>query len=165
MPRMPSPMPSRQACALSWRDFDTRMFAMNMELSTALVQINDQSKNGTVYRPVHYAESTAFHTACAAVSLILSGRLNCSLRMRCINSTPALTMAALPSRLTPSITLTLNLMFRWSCLIRLFKYFEHRIFVSKGSKLSSLLDRQRLFAPQPAGLRYLKYCLSKACQR
>ena len=53
----------------------------------ALVQINDESKKGTVYRPVHYAESTAFHTAGAAVSLMLSGRPNCSLRMRCINST------------------------------------------------------------------------------
>jgi hypothetical protein len=74
-------------------------------------------------------------------------------------------MAALLSHLTPSITLTLDLMFRWSCSIRLFKYLEDRIFVSKGSKLSSLLDRQRLFAPQPAGPRYRKYCLSKPCQQ
>ncbi len=71
-------LPSRQARALSCRDFDTRMFAMNMERLRALVDINDRSKNGTVCRPVHYAESTAFHIAGAAVSLILIGTLNCS---------------------------------------------------------------------------------------
>ena len=50
----------------------------------ALVPINDESKKGTVCRPVHYAESAAFEfdTAGAAVSLMLSGRPNCSLRMR-----------------------------------------------------------------------------------
>jgi len=41
-------------------------------------------------------------------------RLNCPLRMRCINSTPAIVVAALLNPLKPSITFVLDLMFRWS---------------------------------------------------
>ena len=56
----------------------------------------------------------------AAVSLSLRPeKSNCPFRMRCINSIPEIVVAALLNRLKPSITFVLDLMFRWSCSIRL----------------------------------------------
>jgi hypothetical protein len=41
-------------------------------------------------------------------------RLNCLLRMRCINSIPEIVVAALLNRFKPSMTFVRDLMFRWS---------------------------------------------------
>jgi hypothetical protein len=62
-----------------------------------------------------------------------------------INSMPAIVVAALPSRLKPSIMFVRDLMFRWFCSIRLLRYFEDRTFVSSGSRPSAFIwsDRQR----------------------
>jgi len=68
-------------------------------------------------------------------------RLDYSLRMRCINSIPAIVVAALLNRLKPSITFVLDLMFRWSCSIKLFRYFEDRTFVSSASRPSAFISR------------------------
>jgi hypothetical protein len=55
------------------------------------------------------------------------------LRIRCINSIPEIVVAALLNRLKPTIAFVLDLMFRWSCSIRLFRYFEDRTFATSGS--------------------------------
>lgn len=49
--------------------------------------------------------------------------------------------AALLNRLNPSMTLTRDLMCRWSCSIRLFRYFEDRSLVVVGSRPSSFISR------------------------
>ena len=65
----------------------------------------------------------------------------CSLRMRCINSIPAIVIAAVVKPLKPSIVAIRCFTPRWSCSIRLFKYFDDRSFVSAGSKPSAFSSR------------------------
>src|ERR1700760_403259 len=50
--------------------------------------------------------------------------------MRCSSSMPAIVIAALLNPLKPSITAMRCFTPRWSCSIRLFKYFDDRSFVS-----------------------------------
>src|ERR1700747_3247411 len=81
------------------------------------------------------AWSTAFHTAGASRSWTpRRPSPNCRSRMRCINSIPAIVIAAVAKPLKPSIVGFLCSPPRWSCSIRLFKYFDDRSFVSAGSK-------------------------------
>jgi hypothetical protein len=54
---------------------------------------------------------------------------------------PATMMAADSKFLKPSIGLVLDLIPRWSCSIRLFRYFEDRNFVRQGSRPSSRISR------------------------
>ncbi|KKB60909.1 hypothetical protein WM40_26395 [Robbsia andropogonis] len=61
--------------------------------------------------------------------------------MRCINSMPEIVTTVFLNRLKPSITFVLDLMFRWSCSITLFRYLEDRIFVSSGNTPSALISR------------------------
>ena len=53
---------------------------------------------------------------------------------RCINSMPAIVVAAVAKPLKPSIVAICCLTPRWSCSIRLFKYFDDRSFVSAGQQ-------------------------------
>src|ERR1700733_7554797 len=83
------------------------------------------------------AWSTAFHTAGASRPWTpRRPSPNCPLRMRCINSIPAIVIAAVAKPLKPSIVAIRCFTPRWSCSIRLFKYFDDRSFVSAGSKPS-----------------------------
>src|SRR5882757_5910497 len=61
--------------------------------------------------------------------------------MRCINSMPEIVVAAPLNRLKPSMTFVRDLMFRWSCSIKLFRYFEDLTSVSAGSKPSAFISR------------------------
>jgi hypothetical protein len=54
---------------------------------------------------------------------------------------PAIMVAAFPKRVKPSIALILDLMLRWSCSIKLFKYFDDRKVVSFGSDSSAFISR------------------------
>src|ERR1700730_10904835 len=54
--------------------------------------------------------------------------------MRCSSSMPVIVIAALLHPLKPSITAMRCFTLRWSCSIRLFRYFDERSFVSSGSK-------------------------------
>src|SRR5450759_4658138 len=49
--------------------------------------------------------------------------------MRCVSSMPAMVIEAHRKRFNPSIGPKRSLIDRWSCSIRLFKYFEDRILV------------------------------------
>jgi len=60
-------------------------------------------------------------------------RLNCPLWIRCSSSIPEIVIAAVSNRLNPSIGSMRNFTPRWSCSIRLFRYFDERSFVSAGS--------------------------------
>src|SRR5260221_4340235 len=80
------------------------------------------------------AWSTAFHTAGATRPWTpRRASPNCPLRMRCISSMPAIVIAAVAKPLKPSIVAIRCFTPRWSCSIRLFKYFDDRSFVSAGS--------------------------------
>ena len=88
------------------------------------------------------AWSTAFHTAGASRPWTpRRPSPNCPLRMRCINSMPAIVIAAVAKPLKPSIVAIRCFTPRWSCSIRLFKYFDDRSFVSAGSKPSAFGSR------------------------
>jgi hypothetical protein len=88
------------------------------------------------------AWSTAFHTAGASRPWTpRRPSPNCPLRMRCINSIPAIVIAAVAKPLKPSIVAIRCFTPRWSCSIRLFKYFDDRSFVSAGSKPSAFSSR------------------------
>jgi len=50
-------------------------------------------------------------------------------------------VAAFLNRLKPSITFVLDLVFRWSCSIRLFRNFADQTFVSPGSRPSTFISR------------------------
>ena len=54
---------------------------------------------------------------------------------------PEIVVTAFLNRLKASITFVLDLMFRWSCSIKLFRYFEDRIVVSSGSRPSAFSSR------------------------
>jgi putative transposase len=85
-----------------------------------------------------------FLVQCRAIGLSMADypfRSNWLLRMRYVNSMPEIVVAALLNRLRPSITFVLDLMWRWSCSIRLFRYFEDRTFVSSGSRPSTFISR------------------------
>src|SRR4029077_20167383 len=56
--------------------------------------------------------------------------------MRCSNSMPAIVIAAFLNLLKPSITAMRCFTPRWSCSIRLFRYFDERSFVFAGSEPS-----------------------------
>src|SRR5580658_6176676 len=85
------------------------------------------------------AWSMAFHTAGASRPWTpRRPSPNCPLRMRCINSIPAIVIAAVAKPLKPSIVAIRCFTPRWSCSIRLFKYFDDRSFVSAGSKPSAV---------------------------
>jgi Large polyvalent protein-associated domain 7 len=88
------------------------------------------------------AWSTAFHTAGASRPWTARRPSpNCPLWMRCINSIPAIVIAAVAKPLKPSIVAIRCFTLRWSCSIRLFKYFDDRSFVSAGSKPSAFSSR------------------------
>src|SRR6516162_8118402 len=55
--------------------------------------------------------------------------------MRCSNSMPAIVIAAFLNPLKPSITAMRCLTPRWSCSIRLFRYFDKRSLVSAGQAI------------------------------
>jgi hypothetical protein len=102
------------------------------------VQIVDVAGKFDFDRMTYGTERSAFQTVGIAVFLKSSvERLNCPLRMRCINSMPEIVVAALLNRLRPGMTFVRDLMFRWSCSIRLFRYFEDLTSVSAGSKPSA----------------------------
>src|SRR5882757_11003470 len=61
--------------------------------------------------------------------------------MRCSSSMPAIVIAAFLNRLKPSITAMRCFTLRWSCSIRLFRYFDER---SVASALEQLLDSLQL---------------------
>jgi hypothetical protein len=91
------------------------------------------------------AWSTAFHTAGASRSWTpRRPSPNCPLRMRCINSIPGIVIAAVAKPLKPSIVAIRCFTPRWSCSIRLFKYFDDRNFVSAAAS-------HRLSAHGPRG--------------
>ena len=54
--------------------------------------------------------------------------------MRCVNSLPEFVIPAHQRHLKPGITSALDFMWRWSCLITWFIYFDNLIFVSSGSR-------------------------------
>jgi hypothetical protein len=96
----------------------------------ALVQIAGAGKRPVLYSRLQ-AWSTAFHTAGSSPPWTpRRPSTNCPLRMRCINSIPAIVIAAVAKPLKPSIVAIRCFAPRWSCSIRLFKYFEDRSFVS-----------------------------------
>jgi len=93
-------------------------------------------------RIAYRAERTVFQTSGVVLFLKCNpARLNCPLRMRCINSIPASVSEAVLKRLKPSMTFVRDLMLRWSCSIRLFRYFEDLTLVSAGSKPSAFISR------------------------
>jgi DNA-binding transcriptional LysR family regulator len=86
--------------------------------------------------------STAFQTAGAErPSGPRRPSLNCPLRMRCSSSMPAMVIAAFLKPLKPSITAMRCFTPRWSCSIRLFRYFDERSFVFAGSEPSAFSSR------------------------
>jgi hypothetical protein len=102
------------------------------------VQIGKEVEKFPIERITYRVDRTAFHTAGAVASLRPSSvRSNWPLRMRCVNSIPEIVVAALLNRFNPGIAFVLDLMWRWSCSIKLFRYFEDRTFVSSGSMLIS----------------------------
>ena len=110
--------------------------------SLALVQIDRLAENFLYVWIPYRLNRTSFQTAGAVVSLSPGEeRLNCPLRMRCISLMPEIVVAALLNRLKPSITFVRDLMLRWSCSTRLFRYFEDRIFVPSGSRPSDFISR------------------------
>ncbi len=111
-------------------------------VKTVLEQIGKSVENVLTCRISYQEDRTAFHTAGRAVSLRpILVRSNWPLRMRCINSMPETVAKAFLNRLKPSITFVLDLMFRWSCSIILFRYFEDRTFVCSGSRPSAFISR------------------------
>src|SRR5882724_11400284 len=61
--------------------------------------------------------------------------------MRCSSSMPAIVIAALLNALKPSITAMRCFTPRWSCSIRLFRYFDERSLVFAGSPPSAFSSR------------------------
>src|SRR5271163_2720490 len=61
--------------------------------------------------------------------------------MRRRSSTPAIVVAAEEKLLKPSMGRVLDLIPRWSCSIRLFRYLEDRNLVRLGSSPSSCISR------------------------
>ena len=79
------------------------------------------SRQGSFYA----AASTAFQTAGVLLSLRRSlPRLNCPFRIRRSNSMPAIVSTAVLNCVKPSIGPMRSLTPRWSCSIRLFRYFD-----------------------------------------
>jgi hypothetical protein len=108
----------------------------------ALVQIGRPVEWGNDVVAVAQADSTAFQIAGVVVpSMRNFPRLNCPLYMRRINSIPASVIEAALKRLKPSIGPVRAFSPRWSCSIKLFKYFDERRFVSAGNKPSSFISR------------------------
>src|SRR5271166_2590401 len=94
------------------------------------VQANADLRQGSFYA----AASTAFQTAGVLPPLRRSlPRLNCPLWIRRSSSTPAIVIVAVLNCLKPSIGPMRSLTPRWSCSIRLFRYFDERSFVSAAS--------------------------------
>ena len=109
--------------------------------------LRDRKRRQDAQRPgrglaVKRLNTTKFQTVGAVVSLTLGAeRSNWPLRMRCVNWMPEILVAAFLNRLKPSIAFVLDLTFRWSCSIRLFRYFEDRTFVPSGSRPSTIISR------------------------
>src|SRR5271165_3513636 len=94
------------------------------------VQANADLRQGSFYA----AASTAFQTAGVLPSLRRSlPRLNCPLWIRRSSLTPAIVSVAVQNCLKPSIGPMRSLTPRWSCSIRLFRYFDERSFVSAAT--------------------------------
>jgi hypothetical protein len=92
--------------------------------------------------PDLYAASTAIQIAGAAWPLNRSrSNVTCPLWIRRSSSMPAIVMAADSKFLKPGIGLVLDLIPRWSCSMRLFRYFEDRNFVRQGSRPSSRISQ------------------------
>jgi DNA invertase Pin-like site-specific DNA recombinase len=106
------------------------------------VQIGRRSKCIPDVARRFQAPITAFQTA-GAVRPCAPSRpsRNCPLRMRCISSIPAIVIAACRKSLKPNITAIRCFTPRWSCSIRLFRYFDDRNFVPEGSEPSTLSSR------------------------
>ena len=101
-----------------------------MLLREVLVQIGLPVKNYLIKRIPYRLNRTAFHMAGAAAYFRPSlARSNWPLRIRCVNSMPEIVIAALLNRLKPSIAFVLDLMWRRSCSITLFRYLDDRTFV------------------------------------
>ena len=107
-----------------------------------LVQIAVVIEEVNFNRIAYWAERTTSQTVGVAASFRSTvARLNWPLRIRWISSIPEIVVAALLNRLKPSMTFVRDLMLRWSCSIKLFKYFEDLTSVSAGSKPSALISR------------------------
>jgi hypothetical protein len=97
------------------------------------VQIAGAGKRPALYCRDFEPWSTAFRTAGASRPWTpRRPSPNCPLRTRCINSIPAIAIAAVAKPLKPSIAAIRCFTPRWSCSIRLFKDFDDRSFVSTG---------------------------------
>jgi hypothetical protein len=70
-----------------------------------------------------------------------AAQVNCPLRMRCISSMPAIVIAALRDCSNPNIAAMRCLTLRWSCSIRLLRYFDDRSLVSVGREPSAFSSR------------------------
>ena len=106
------------------------------------VQIGRRSKCIPDVARRFQAPITAFQTA-GAVRPCAPSRpsRNCPLRMRCISSIPAIVAAAVLNHLNPSIGPMRSFTPRWSCSIRLFRYFDERSFVSAASWPAVFISR------------------------
>lgn len=85
-----------------------------MGMALALVQLTEILDDVYFCRIAYRAEITALHPVGVSVSLRSSGaRLKRPLRMRYINSIPAIVVAALLNRFKRSMTFVQDLIFRW----------------------------------------------------
>src|SRR3981189_865181 len=90
----------------------------------------------------YYAANTVFQTAGVLLSLRRNPpRLNWPLWSRGSSSRPAITIAAVVNHLKPSIGPMRSFTPRWSCSIRLFRYFDERSFVSPASWPAVFISR------------------------
>ena len=112
-----------------------------MEDLTVVVQF-ETAPSKARHWPFYYAASTAFQTAGVLLSLRRNPpRSNWPLWIRRSSSMPAITIAAVVNHLKPSIGPMRSFTPRWSCSIRLFRYFDERTFVSAGSWPSVFISR------------------------
>jgi len=61
--------------------------------------------------------------------------------MRCMSSIPCIVVVAEVKLFKPSIGPSLDLTLRWSCSIRLFRYFDERSFVKSGRRPAPVRER------------------------
>jgi hypothetical protein len=91
---------------------------------------------------IGYAAKAAFHTSDAVLSLRRNARRsNWPLWIRRSSSTPAIVIAAVLNHLNPSIGPMRSFTPRWSCSIRLLRYFDDRSFVSANNRPSAFISR------------------------
>jgi hypothetical protein len=120
----------------------SRWNSMSFPLERALVQIAVTSKTLPFAPWGPQAPSAAFHTSGAGwPRTSRRPSPNCPFRMRCSNSMPAIVIAAFLNRLKPSITAMRCFTPRWSCSIRLFRYFDERSLVFVGRQPSAFSSR------------------------